>query len=142
MLYIRHHKNHFRRVLHRERLDAKWLHLDVVYLSPTSASVFGRRLPCFGASKRSPSGVPSGGISTCTSIYRKVQTVSPVRHVWGSFEFRHNGNISRKQCVTVGNVWGTCGARKRCLGLRYRGMRRNTIYCTSREIEALLGHFD
>ena len=32
---------------------------------------------------------------------KKMQTVSPVRHVWGSFKFRLNGNISRKQCVTV-----------------------------------------
>ena len=83
-------------------------------------------------------GVPSGRISTHASIYRKMQTVSPVRHVWGSFKFRHIGNISRKQCVTVMDAWGECGAREHCLGLRYRGMRRNTYSCTSREIEALL----
>ena len=84
-----------------------------------------------------PLGVPSGRISTYTSIYRKMQT----RHVWGSFKFRHNGNISRKQCVTVVDAWGACGARERCLGLWYRGMRRTTYSCTSREIEALLDQF-
>ena len=65
-----------------------------------------------------------------------------VRHVWGSFKFRHNGNISRKQCGIVVNAWETCGARQRCLGLPYRGMRRNTYSRTSREIEALLDHLD
>ena len=73
---------------------------------------------------------------------RKMQTMSPVRHVWGSFKFRHNGNISRKQCATVLDAWGICGARERCLGLRYRGMRLNTYSCTRREIEALLDHLD
>ena len=98
----------------------------------------------FGASKRTPSGVPSGRSSTYTSIlYRKMQTVSPVRHVWGSFNFRHNGDISRKQCVTVVDAWGTCGACDRCLGFGYRGMRRNTYSSrTSRETEALLDHLD
>ena len=48
-----------------------------------------------------PFGVPSGRISTCASIYRKIQTVSPVWHVWGTFKFRHNGSISRKQWVIV-----------------------------------------
>ena len=32
---------------------------------------------------------------------KKMQTVSSVWHVWGSFKFRLNGSISRKQCVTV-----------------------------------------
>ena len=40
--------------------------------------------------------------------------------------------------VTVVDAWGACGARERCLGLRYRGMRRSTSSCTGREIEALL----
>ena len=111
-------------------------------LSPTSASVFGRRLPLFGVSMRTPSGVPSGQISTHASIYKKMQTVSPVRHVWGSFKFRHRGNISRKQCVTVMDVWGTCGARERCLGWQYRGIRRDTYSRTRKEIEALLDHLD
>ena len=47
-------------------------------------------------------------------------------------------NISRKECVTVVNAWGTCGARERCLGWWYRGMRRNTFSRTSTEMEALL----
>ena len=34
-------------------------------------------------------GVPSGLDSTYASIYRKMQTVSPVRHVRSSFKFRH-----------------------------------------------------
>ena len=38
------------------------------------------------------SGVP-GGLNalnaTYASIYREMQTVSPVRHVWSSFKFRH-----------------------------------------------------
>ena len=29
-------------------------------------------------------------------------------------------NISRKECVTVVDTWGTCGARERCLGWWYR----------------------
>ena len=73
-----------------------------------------------------PFGVPSGRISTHASLYRKMQTVSPVRHVWDSFKFRHSGNISSKHYVTVVDAWGTCGVCERCLGLRYRGMRRNT----------------
>ena len=81
-----------------------------------------------------PFAVRIGRISTYANTYRKMQTVSPVRHVWGSFKFRHNGNISRKQCVTVVDVWGVCGARERCLGLPYRGMRPNTYSCTSREM--------
>ena len=40
--------------------------------------------------------------------------------------------------VNAVDAWGACGARKRYLGLRYRGMRHNTSSCTSREIEALL----
>ena len=51
-------------------------------------------------------------------------------------------NISRKECVAVVDAWGTCGARKRCLGWRYRGMWRNTYSRTSKEIEALLDHLD
>ena len=35
------------------------------------------------------SGVPGGIHSTYAIIYRKMQTVSPVRHVWSSFKFRH-----------------------------------------------------
>ena len=46
MLYIRHCKTR----------DAKLLHLGVISLSPTGASVFGRRLPWYGASKKTPSG--------------------------------------------------------------------------------------
>ena len=34
-------------------------------------------------------GVPSDLHSTYASIYRKMQTMSPVRHVWSSFKFRH-----------------------------------------------------
>ena len=35
------------------------------------------------------SGVPGGLHSTYAIIYRKMQTVSPVGHVWRSFKFRH-----------------------------------------------------
>ena len=35
------------------------------------------------------SGVPGGLHATYASIYRKMRTVSPVRHVWSSFKFRH-----------------------------------------------------
>ena len=35
------------------------------------------------------SGVPGGLHSIYAIIYRKMQTVSPVRHVWSSFKFRH-----------------------------------------------------
>ena len=41
--------------------------------------------------------------------------------------------------VNVVDAWGACGARERCLGLWYRGMRRNTYSRTSREVEALMG---
>ena len=34
-------------------------------------------------------GVPGGLHATYASIYRKMQTVSPVRYVWSSFKFRH-----------------------------------------------------
>ena len=64
MLYIRHHKMRFLRVLHRLRDSALLLYLDVVYLSLTSASVFRRRLLWFGASMRTHSGVPSDRNST------------------------------------------------------------------------------
>ena len=40
------------------------------------------------------------------------------------------------------DAWGTCGARERCLGWLYRGIRRNTYSRTCREIEALLDHLD
>ena len=64
--------------------------------------------------------------------------MSPVRHILDSFKFRHNGNISRVRYVTVVDAWGACGVHERCLGLQYRGMRRDTSSCTGREIEALL----
>ena len=51
-------------------------------------------------------------------------------------------NISRKECVTVVDAWGTYGARERCLEWWYRVMRRNTFSRTSREVEALLDHLD
>ena len=64
MLYIGNHKRRFGRVFHRPRDSIKSLHPDIVYLSPTSASVFRRRLPWFGASMGMHSGVPSGLHST------------------------------------------------------------------------------
>ena len=39
------------------------------------------------------------------------------------------------------DAWGACVPRERCLGLWYRGMRRNTNSCTSRAIEPLLDQF-
>ena len=51
-------------------------------------------------------------------------------------------NISKKECVTVVDAWGTCGDRERCSGWWYRVMRCNTFSRTSREIEALLDHLD
>ena len=45
---------------------------------------------------------------------------------------------SRMRYVTVVDAWGACVPRERCLGLRYRGMRRNTNSCTGREIEPLM----
>ena len=99
-------------------------------------------MPWFGATKRTPSGIPSGRIYTYASMNRKMQTVSSVRHVWGSFKFSHNGTLSRKQCIAFVNAWGILCARERCLKLRYRGMRRITYSPTSREIEALLDHLD
>ena len=144
MLYIRYHKIRFLRVLRRERDSSKLLHLDVVYLSLTSASVFRRRLPWFGASMRTLSGKPSGRNSTYTPAY--TEKCKPCL-LCGMFGARSSSgidhSISRKECVTVVDVWGTCGTRERCLGWRYRGMRRNTYSRTSsREIEALLDHLD
>ena len=142
MLYIGNHKIRFLRVLHHPRDSAKLLHLDIVYLLPTSASVFGRRLPWLGASMRIHSGVPSGLHSTYASIDRKCKLCL----LCGMFGARSSSgrdhNISRKECVTVVDAWGTCGAREHCLGWWYRGMRRNTFSRTSREIEALLDHLD
>ena len=108
-----------------------------VFLS-TERKRFREKIAMVCRVEEDPFGVPSPRVFTYASISRKIQIVSPVWHVWGSFKFRHNGSISTKQCVTVVDAWGTCGARERCLGLRYRGMRRNTYSCTSREVEALL----
>ena len=47
-------------------------------------------------------------------------------------------HTSRMRYVNVVDAWGACGARERCLELRYRGMRRNTCSRTSREVEALM----
>ena len=63
------HKIRFGRVLHRPRDNTKLLYLYVVYLSSTSASVFRRRLPWFGASMEVHSGVPRGLHSKYASIY-------------------------------------------------------------------------
>ena len=35
------------------------------------------------------SGVPGGLNSIYAIIYRKTQTVSPVRHIWSAFKLRH-----------------------------------------------------
>ena len=65
--------------------------------------------------------------------------MSPERHILDSFKVRHNGDTSRMLCVTVVDAWGACVPHGHCLGLRYRGMRRNTnSSCTSREVEPLL----
>ena len=87
-------------------------------------------------------GVPSGLHSTYASIYNKMQTVSPVLHVETRSSSGTDHNISRKECVTVVDAWGTYGTRERCLRWWYREMRRNTFSRTSREIEALLDHLD
>ena len=61
-----------------------------------------------------------------------------MRHILDSFKFRHNGNASRMRYVTVVvDAWGACVPHERCLGLRHRGMRRNTKSCTGRETEPL-----
>ena len=51
-------------------------------------------------------------------------------------------NISRKECVTLVDAWGTCGSRKRCLEWWCGVMRRNNFSRTNREVEALLDHID
>ena len=35
------------------------------------------------------SGVPGGSHAIYAIMYRKMQAVSPVRHVWSAFKFRH-----------------------------------------------------
>ena len=50
--------------------------------------------------------------------------------------------ISRRECVTLVDAWGTCGSCERCLGWWCGVMPRNNFSGTSREIEALLDHFD
>ena len=44
--------------------------------------------------------------------------------LWGMFGARSSSdtdhNISRKECVTVVDAWGTCGDRERCSGWCYR----------------------
>ena len=42
-------------------------------------------------------GILSGLDSIYASIYRKMQTVSPVRHVWSSFKFRHRPYITSQE---------------------------------------------
>ena len=142
-LNIWHHKIRFLlRVLHRVRDSAKWLHLDIVYLSPTSAYVFREKLPWFGASMKTPSGVPSGRNSTYASIYRKYKPCLLCSMFGACSSSGTDHNISRKEFVTIVDAWGSYGARERCLWWWYRGMRRNTYSCTSRESEALLDHLD
>ena len=51
-------------------------------------------------------------------------------------------NISRKDRITVLDAWGACGAHESCLEWGYRGIRSNTYFLTSREIDALLDHLD
>ena len=103
---------------------------------------FQEILAWFGASMRIHSGVPSGLHSTYAVIYRKCKPCL----LCGMFGARSSSvtdhNISRKECVTVVDAWGTCGARERCSGWWYRVMQRNTFSRTSREIEALLEHLD
>ena len=94
--------------------------MDVIYLSPTSASVFRRRLPLYGASIRTPQGVvrgyPVAYIPYAPSYTGKRKPCL----LCGMFGARSSSgtdhNISRKECVTLVDAWGTCGSRERCLG--------------------------
>ena len=120
--------------------------MDVVYLSPTSASVFRRRLPRYGASMRTSSGVlrgyPVAYIPYTPSYIEKCKSCL----LCGMFGARSSSgtdhNISRKECVTRVDAWGTCGSRERCLRRWCGVMRRNNFSRTSRETEALLDHFN
>ena len=104
---------------------------------------FMRRLPWFGASMRIYiRGYPVAYIPHTPAYTEKYKPCV----LCGMFGARSSSgidhNISRKECVTLVDAWGTCGARERCLGWWYRVMRRNTLSRTSREIEALLDHLD
>ena len=78
------------------------------------------------------SGVPGGLHATYASIYRKMHTVS----LCGMFGARSSSdtdhNISRKECVTVVDAWGSRWRRERCSGWWYRVMRCNSFSRTSR----------
>ena len=112
------------------------IHLDVVYLSSTSASVSRIRLTWFGASMKPIRGCPVAYIPHTPAYTEKCKLC----FLCGMFGARSSSgtyhNISRKECVTVVDAWGAGGARERCLGWWYRGMRRNTFSRTSRGIEA------
>ena len=62
--------------------------------------------------------------------------------LYGKFKPRSSsGAAVTPQGHDMSMLWirgGACGARERCLGLRYRGMRRNTYSRTSMELEALM----
>ena len=88
MLYIGNHKIRFLRVLHHPRDSAKLLHLDIVYLLPTSASVFGRKIALVGRVDEDPFGGTQWPTFHIRQHRQKMQTVSSVRHVWSSFKFR------------------------------------------------------
>ena len=120
--------------------------MDVVYLFPTSASVFRRRLPWYGASMRTPSGVLRGyPVAYIPYTPSYTEECKPCL-LCGMFGARSSSgtdhNIARKECVTLVNAWGTYGSRERCLEWWCGAMRRNNFSRTSREVEALLDHID
>ena len=86
---------------------------------------------------RTPSGYPVAYIPHNTPLY--TEKCKPCL-LCGMFGARSssgtNHNISRNECVTAVDAWGTCGARERCLGWCCRVMRRNPFSRTSRKIEA------
>ena len=63
MFYMRHRKICFRGLLSRKEVDSIWLHLGVIYLSPTGASVSREKIALVWRVEEDPFGVPSGRIS-------------------------------------------------------------------------------
>ena len=101
-----------------------------------SASVFRKRLPWYRALMRTPSGVLRGyPVAYMPHTPAYTEKCKPCL-LCGMFGARSSSdtdhNISRKECVTVVDAWGSRWRRERCSGWWYRVMRCNSFSRTSR----------
>ena len=61
-------------------------------------------------------GVPGGLRSIYAIIYRKYKPCLLCDMFGARSSSGTDHNISKKECVTLVDAWGTCGPRERCLG--------------------------